>query len=136
MFQMIKDWYNAYKPATTFFGHKITHVFGCMLVGVVATQVNVLLALIICPILAIGKEVSDHYRSFDSSADKSKGEDPYRYAPPLSFHVLDVIITVLGGLVGIGLATYILTTKMAVMLSIAVLLGINMIGTYLNSLDK
>lgn len=88
MFQVFKDYYNAYGTLGNFLTHKITHFvvgfFVCLVCSVVQHGV---FGLVLVGMLAVGKEVVDEYQ----------------YPMPILFHLFDVIITVLGAVVAFGL---------------------------------
>ncbi len=85
MFTYLQLWYNLYPSFAVFFGHKITHVAaGALVAGLGSYFHYPVTGLIICLVLAIGKEVADELQS----------------PVFLMAHVFDVIVTCLGGLLG------------------------------------
>lgn len=100
MIDLIVNWYKLYPSPVVFIGHKLTHIAVGALIGYVAMHFSLIAAIVLVFAAAIGKEYSDRSQSYDESAPK--GEE-YRYDAPMSAHVIDVIITVLGGFGGIAL---------------------------------
>lgn len=89
--QVIKNWVNAYGSVGAWFGHKIFHILAGGLVGLTA-YFSLAVAIVLVLTVAIGKEVHDHYVTSDLEG---------KSYIPMSYHVLDVIVTCLGGVVGI-----------------------------------
>jgi len=108
LIDIIKTWVADYPTWKVLIGHKMVHFFGNGLLGIVLgyTGLKPLIALTILLTTSIGKEISDHYRSYDNTADKEKGEDPYRYDAAFSSHVIDIIITLIGGCCGLFIAAH------------------------------
>lgn len=93
MLQIIKDWYNLYGTLGNFLIHKVTHVIVGALLGL-TSHFSLVIAIILVLVAAIGKEIADHIKSGETDA-------------PLSAHVLDVIVTCLGGVIGILIGLHI-----------------------------
>jgi hypothetical protein len=85
MIKYVFDWYKLYDPIV-FVYHKAVHVVAGALIGYLGclnqTPITGIVLVLIC---AIGKELADEYQSH----------------APFYAHTLDVIITVLGGLLGV-----------------------------------
>ncbi len=94
--QIVKDWYKLYPTAQVFMYHKLIHIIFGLGVGWSITALGFpILAMLLVVSGAIVKEISDHYRSYDEQSQS------YIYDAPLSAHILDVIVTVLGGMLGV-----------------------------------
>jgi hypothetical protein len=134
--EIIKTWASDYPTWKVLIGHKLVHVFGNGALGLVLgyTGVPIYIAVAVLVATSVGKEVSDHYRSYDSTADTSKGEDPYRYDAPMSSHAIDVILTVIGGVCGL-VAGILITAKIAFILGLLAAVILTVLGLALASHD-
>lgn len=92
---MIVAWYKLYTPFQ-FIYHKLTHIVVGGMAGYVTVKLGYpFMAIYLVLALAVGKEVVDHFKSYDPDSDS------YKYDAPLSAHVLDVLVTCLGGVLGV-----------------------------------
>ena len=99
MINYIIEWYRLYPSMLVFIGHKLTHIVAGFVVVFIADIMNwLIIGMVVCLVLAVFKEWMDHYQSYDSTAPR--GEE-YRYDAPLSAHVLDVIVTMFGGMLAL-----------------------------------
>lgn len=96
LFKAISEWYEAYPSAWVFAYHKFTHIVVGGLIGAVGMFAGYpIIGMLIVLGVAIAKEVSDRQSSYDFAANS------YQYDAPLASHILDVIVTTLGGLLGV-----------------------------------
>ncbi len=116
----IIEWYKLYPNAMVFIGHKGTHLGVGALIAFIIMHFSVPIAIVLVMVAGIGKEISDRSQSYDSTAPK--GEE-YRYDAPLSAHVLDVIVTTIGGAIGLGLGFTSLYVPVVIGAMLAVTLG-------------
>lgn len=100
MSNFISDWYNAYPSLWVFTYHKLTHIAVGAAIGAIGYAVDhTYIGLGLVLFVAVGKEIADHRASFDRQSNS------YQYDAPLSWHALDVIVTFLGGLSGVLIAS-------------------------------
>lgn len=94
MIQAIKDWYNLYGSLENFLTHKLTHVgVGFLICFLCALGGHIAAGLVVTTAIAVLKELADYIEldGVDDTVNK------------IIYHTFDVIVTVLGGLAGIGL---------------------------------
>lgn len=90
MFESVYNWYKIYPSTTVFLQHKLTHVAWGVLWGAVFTYFGYwYIGAGFVLITGIGKEIADEYQDGADNAQTT------------SMHVLDVLVTCLGGVVGI-----------------------------------
>ncbi len=90
LIQLLKDHVNLYPSFNEYLKHKLTHVSVGLLIGILA-KYNLIFSLTLLVVVAIGKEILDHYALL---------EDPTNPIDQLKYHVIDVVITILGGFLG------------------------------------
>lgn len=134
--EIFKTWASDYPTWKVLIGHKLVHVFGNGALGLVLGYTGVPLYIAVAVLIAtsIGKEVSDHFRSFDTTADTTKGEDPYRYDAAMSSHAIDVVLTIIGGACGL-IAGLLVTTKIVFILGLLAAIILTGLGLALASHD-
>lgn len=93
MISLLKAWFNLYSNWDDFLSHKTVHFIFGFCVGSFSTLIHHrvvgMIFVLICGIL---KEIFDHYELL---------KDPTNTSDQLKFHILDVIVTVLGGVFGL-----------------------------------
>lgn len=90
MLTLVKQWVEAYKPLRVFIGHKSIHIGVGMGVMLIVSYIGNLEGLLACLIIAIGKEVADRYKMKKANS-----------VMPLSFSMFDVLVTMVGGVLGL-----------------------------------
>lgn len=96
--ETLKTWYSLYHTFENFMVHKVMHFVVGGLLGLTA-HVSLIVAIVLVLFAAIGKEVYDY---------KELKKDPTNPLNELKYHTLDVIVTCLGGVVGILVGTGVL----------------------------
>lgn len=82
---LLRAWHNQYNDTTVFLGHKITHLIvgAAVAAGVVALGFSAATAVLAVLLVGVGKEIVDENNQHSR----------------LDFHVMDVLVTVLGSAV-------------------------------------
>lgn len=89
---MITEWFKSYPP-TIFIGHKLTHITVGSIVGFLFSYINIWLAVGLVFAVAVGKEI----------ADQITARTP-EWHPPYEFSFYDIVVTCIGGAIGIGIS--------------------------------
>jgi len=102
MFEIIINWYKLYSSVWVFLFHKIIHIVTGLAIAFIASYGLHMptLGMVLVLAVAIIKEVYDHITSFDEMSQS------YQYDAPLSAHMLDVMVTVFGGIVGLVIGSF------------------------------
>lgn len=90
---MLYNWYKAYPSMWVFLFHKLTHIAWGVLLGWGLSYISIKIALATVAITAIAKEVDDRAKSEPGTI-------------PLYYHVLDILVTIGGGILGVLLFQY------------------------------
>jgi VanZ family protein len=97
----LKAWVTQYDHIDTFYAHKTVHVLAGLILGLLVVKstmhtldptIGIVVAILSVTACAIAKEIFDHIQT--------KGP----YQATTSSHIIDVIVTVLGGVLGIVVA--------------------------------
>lgn len=81
---IVVEWFNQY-TLKDFLIHKLTHVATGFAVALGVSYFSHIVALLAVLAIAVGKEVADEYQS----------------PAKIEYHILDVLVTMLGGVLGV-----------------------------------
>jgi glycopeptide antibiotics resistance protein len=123
MLELLKKYVALFNSPMQFIGHKSVHVFSGMAIGLVVNFIlDPVLALAIVLIVAIIKELVDDYMT----------AGPYQ--EPMYSNILDIIVTGLGGLIGILIYHLIPHSYVSILVTLMVILVLDSLGLYIAEL--